>query len=543
MKRKKINVILAALLSIVMVGSLFAGCGKKASSDANETLVYNLATDSETIDPALNEAVDGATVVANNFEGLTRIGDDNKVKPGVAEKWEISADNLTYTFHLRNNAKWSDGKGVTAKDFEYAWKRALDPKLAAAYAFFLTDHVKNAQQYYDGKTTWDQVGIKVKDDYTIEITLTSPCPYYLQLLAMPIYSPLRQDCIAKSPDNWTQSGDTYIGNGPFQMTKWTHNDSMEWKKNENYWDASKVKLSTMTWVMVNEASSALTSWEKGDIDIIETVPGSEAPRLISEKKMEVLPELGTYFLYFNCKKAPFNNPKVREALTLAINRQSIIDAVLKTGQKPAMAMVPYGIYESDGKTDFRTAGGDFFKEDVAKAKQLLAEAGYPDGKKFPTITYLYNTSEAHKAIAEMIQDMWSKNLGIKINLANQEWNVFQKTRKNGDFEVARGGWLADYSDMMTFLDMWEYKNDFNDGKYNNPQYDALVDKAKTETDLKARDTELHDAEKILIGDYGVCPIYFYVSNLCIKPYIKGLYKTPLATVYFDHAYVDESLKK
>lgn len=543
MKKKNLYVILAALLSIVMVGTLFAGCGKKASSSANETLVYNLGTDSETIDPALNEAVDGATVVAANFEGLTRIGDDGNVKVGVAEKWEVSSDELTYTFHLRNNAKWSDGKGVTAKDFLYAWKRALDPKLAAAYAFFLTDHVKNAQQYYDGKATQDQVGIKSTDDYTIEITLVAPCPYYLQLLAMPIYSPLREDCVTKSPDNWTQSGDTYIGNGPFQLTKWTHNDSMEWKKNDNYWDASKVKLTSMTWVMVNEASSALTSWEKGDIDIIETVPGSEAPRLEQEKKMEVLPELGTYYLYFNTKKAPFDNVKVREALTLAINRQSIIDAVLKTGQKPAMAMVPYGIFESDGKTDFRTKGGDYFKEDVAKAKQLLAEAGYPDGKNFPQITYLYNTSEAHKKIAEMIQDMWSKNLGIKINLANQEWNVFQKTRKNGDFQVARGGWLADYSDMMTFLDMWEYKNDFNDGKYNNPKYDALIDQAKVETDLKKRDQELHDAEGILMNDYGVCPIYFYVSNLCIKPYVKGVYKTVLATVYFDHAYVDESLKK
>lgn len=542
MKRKKLFIILAAVLTIVMVGTLFAGCGKGASN-ANQTLVYNLGTDSETIDPALNEAVDGATVIANNFEGLTRIGDDNNIKPGVAEKWDISADGTVYTFHLRKNAKWSDGKPVTAKDFEYAWKRALDPKLAAAYAFFLTDNIKNAQEYYDGKVQWQDVGVKVKDDYTIEVTLKVPTAFFLQLVAMPIFMPLRQDAVEKGGEKWTQSGDTYIGNGPFKMVKWTHNDSMEWEKNENYWDAKNVKLSKMTWVMVNEASSALTSWEKGEIDIIESVPPAEAPRLIQEKKLQVFPELGTYYLYYNTKKPPLDNPKVRKALSLAIDRNAIKEAVLKTGQIIAYAQVPYGIKESDGKTDFREKGGDLFKEDVQLAKQLLAEAGFPDGKGFPELTYLYNTNESHKKIAEMIQDQWKNNLGINIKLANQEWKVFQKTRKNGEFDVARGGWIADYIDPMTFLDMFMSDNDFNDGKYNNPQYDQLLKEAKTTTDLAKRDQLMHDAEKIIMDEQGVCPIYFYVSNMCVKPWIKGVYKTPLATVYFDHAYVDESAKK
>ncbi|QCX33088.1 peptide ABC transporter substrate-binding protein [Caloramator sp. E03] len=543
MKKKNLFSFLTVILTIVMVGTLFAGCGSKGASNANQTLVYNLGTDSETIDPALNEAVDGATVIANAFEGLTRIGDDNNVKPGVAEKWEISADGTVYTFHLRKEAKWSDGKPVTAKDFEYAWKRALDPKLAATYVFFLTDNIKNAQEYYEGKAKWEDVGIKVKDDYTIEVTLKVPTAFFLQLLAMPIYMPLRQDAVEKGGEQWTQSGDTYIGNGPFKMVKWTHNDSMEWEKNENYWDAKNVKLSKMTWVMVNEASSALTSWEKGEIDVIETVPSAEVPRLTKENKLQIYPELGTYYLYFNTKKAPLDNPKVRKALTLAINRQAIIDAVLKTGQKPAYAQVPYGITESDGKSDFREKGGDLFKEDVQQAKQLLAEAGYPDGKGFPEMTYLYNTSEAHQKIAEMIQDMWKKNLGINIKLANQEWKVFQKTRQNGDFEIARGGWMADYVDPMTFIDMFMSDNGFNDGKFTNAQYDQLLKQAKSTTDLAKRDQLMHDAEKILMDEQAVCPIYFYVSNMCVKPWIKGVYKTPLATVYFDHAYVDESAKK
>lgn len=543
MKRKKLFICLTVILTIAMATTLFAGCGNKSASNANQTLVYNLGTDSETIDPALNEAVDGATVVANAFEGLTRIGDDNNVKPGVAEKWEISSDGTVYTFYLRKNAKWSDGKPVTAKDFEFAWKRALDPKLAASYAFFLTDNIKNAEEYYNGKASWEDVGIKVKDDYTIEVTLKVPTAFFLQLVAMPIYMPLRQDALEKGGEQWTQSGDTYIGNGPFKMVKWTHNDSMEWVKNENYWDAKNVKLSKMTWVMVTEASSALPSWEKGEIDIIESVPPAEAPRLIQEKKLQVIPELGTYYLYFNTKKAPLNDARVRKALALAINRQSIKEAVLKTGQITAYAQVPYGIKEADGKADFREKAGDLFKEDVNLAKQLLAEAGFPDGKGFPEMTYLYNTNESHKKIAEMIQDMWKNNLGINIKLANQEWKVFQKTRQNGDFDIARGGWIADYIDPMTFLDMFMSDNSFNDGKYNNAQYDALLKEAKTATDLTKRDQLMHDAEKIIIDEMGICPIYFYVSNMCVQPWIKGVYKTPLATVYFDHAYVDESAKK
>ncbi|MCX7885614.1 MAG: peptide ABC transporter substrate-binding protein [Caloramator sp.] len=543
MKRKKLFICLTLILTIALATTLFAGCGNKSASNANQTLIYNLGTDSETIDPALNEAVDGATVIVNAFEGLTRIGDDNNVKPGVAEKWEISSDGTIYTFYLRKDAKWSDGKPVTAKDFEFAWKRALDPKLAASYAFFLTDNIKNAQEYYKGEAQWEDVGIKVKDDYTIEVTLKVPTAFFLQLVAMPIYMPLRQDALEKGGEQWTQSGETYIGNGPFKMVKWTHNDSMEWIKNENYWDAKNVKLSKMTWVMVNEASSALPSWEKGEIDIIESVPPAEAPRLIKEKKLQIIPEIGTYYLYFNTKKAPLNDVRVRKALALAINRQSIKEAVLKTGQIAAYAQVPYGIKESDGKTDFREKAGDLFKEDVNLAKQLLAEAGFPDGKGFPEMTYLYNTNESHKKIAEMIQDMWKKNLGINIKLANQEWKVFQKTRQNGQFDIARGGWIADYVDPMTFLDMFMSDNSFNDGKYTNAQYDALLKEAKVTIDLAKRDQLMHDAEKIIIDEMGICPIYFYVSNMCIQPWIKGVYKTPLATVYFDHAYVDESVKK
>lgn len=532
--------IFAVLLSLVLLVTGFTGCKSSGGSaeSSDQSLIYNLGAESASIDPAINDSVQGMHVVTANFEGLTRLDEKGNVKKGVASDWTISEDGLVYTFTLRDNAKWSDGQALKAQDFEYAWERALDPKLAAVYASFLTDYIKNAAEYYAGKATWEEVGIKVKDEKTIEITLKAPTSFFIQLLSNGVFMPVRQDMIEKDPDNWTQNGDTYIGNGPFQMVSWTHNDSIEFVKNENYWDAENVKLGKLTFVMVNDASAALMSWENKEVDIIQSVPASEAPRLIEEGKVTLYPYLSNIFVYLNATNDVLKDVKIRKALQLSIDRDAIINAVTKSGETPAYAFVSKGIMEPNGTTDFRDKGGDLFKADVEQAKQLLSEAGYPDGKGFPGVTYLYNTSDNNKKIAEMLQEQWKQNLGIDIKLENIEWSVFlDRRRKEHNFDMARGSWVGDYVDAMTFLGMFDSTSPFNDAQYSNPEYDKVIRAAATEIDAEKRSELLHQAEQMIIDDAVIVPIYYPYTKAYIREGVEGLYIVPTGTVYFDHVTV------
>jgi ABC-type oligopeptide transport system, periplasmic component len=542
LSKKRVLKVLAVMLSLLMLSTALAGCsGTKTPSDqgGKKSIVFNLGTDPGSIDPAINDAIDGNDVITANFEGLTRIDENNNVVAGVASDWKVSDDKLTYTFNLRKDAKWSDGQPVKATDFEYAWKRALDKNLAAAYAMFLTDYVKNAAEYYAGKAKWEDVGIKVKSDSQIEVTLKNPTPYFLQLVAQAVYMPLRKDAVEKDAKNWTQDGSTYLGNGPFQMVKWTHNDSITWKKNTNYWNAKNVYLDSMTFVMVNDQTSALTAWDGNEIDIIENPPSSEIPKLIADKKLALYPYLSTIFVYFNTSKKELSDVRVRKALMLSIDREAIVKNVTKAGEKPAYSFVALGMKEPDGKTEFKDKSGDLFKKDVAQAKQLLADAGYPDGKGFPEVVYLYNTSDLNKGIAETLQEQWRTNLGVNIKIENIEWKVFlDRRRKQHDYMAARGSWVGDYSDPMTFLDMFRTTSPFNDTVYKNPEYDKLIEQATVETDVNKRSTILHQAEKMLIDDAVVCPIFFPYSKELIKPNIKGYYVVSTGTSYFDKIKVE-----
>lgn len=537
---KRFTKLIALATVFVLVAACFTGCNKKPGkdSDVEQKIVYNLGTEPDAIDPARSTSVGAGTVGIACFEGLTRITTQNAPGPGVAKDWEISDDGLVYTFKLRKDAKWSDGGKVTANDFDYSWRRVLDPNLASEYANQLF-YVKNAQDYFEGKASKEDIGIKVIDEYTFEVTLEAPCPYFLELCAFHTLMPVKKDVVEKDPDKWFTDPATFIGNGPFKMVKWVHNDSMEFVKNEHYWNSKNVKLEKMKWVMVIDEQAALAAWEGGAIDFLDTVPGIEAPRLLKEGKLTMSPKLGTYYIKFNTTKAPLNDPKVRQALTLALNRQEIIDAVLRTGEKIATAYVPFGIADADSSKDFRVVGGDYFpNQDIEKAKQLLAEAGYPDGKGFPEITYLFNTNESHKKIAEALQDMWKRYLGIEIKIANQEWKVFLDTLDNLNFDFARSGWIGDYIDPMTFLDMYVTNDGNNDTGWSNAEYDSLIKKAKLEPNQEKRMEYMHQAETILIKDMPIGPIYFYVNKSLIKPNIKGIFRTPLGAIYFDQAYVE-----
>lgn len=539
--------ILASVLALSLALTAMVGCGgKKETAEGDgkgsEKMIvrHNFSADPETIDPALNAAVDGAIVLVNTFEGLMRTDKDDKAIPGVAEKFEVSEDKLTYTFHLRDS-KWSDGTPITAQDFEYSWKRVLDPKTAADYAYQMY-YIKNAEKFNSGAGTADEVGVKAVDEKTLQVTLEAPTPYFLELTAFPCYFPVKKDVVEKDPEKWALNPETHISNGPFKVVKWEHNNEMVLEKNPNYYGADRIKLDGITFTMINEQATALSAFEAGELDYVEDLPSAQMEKYKAEsKEFHIYPNLGTSFYVFNVNEKPVDDVRVRRALTLAIDRQKLIDAVLKAGQIPATGFVPTGIKMPNGK-DFRELNGDFGitpEANVAEAKKLLAEAGYPDGKGFPKVPLIYNTNEGNKAIAEAIQEMWKKNLGIEIELQNQEWKVFQETRDNGDFVMARHAWIGDYVDPMTFLDMWLSTSGNNNAQWKNPEYDATIKAAKAEADPMKRYEIMAQAEKMMMDANIAMPIYYYTNPELIKDYVKGVKVSPLGFVYYDEVTLEK----
>ena len=565
MKKRVLSILLAATFTV----SMFAGATivSAAENEATEetastgdfNITVNLASEPQTMDPALNTTSDGSNMANHLFEGLMKWEDSGaevngsdgtahsaQLAPGQAESYEKTENEdgtVTYTFKLRDGIKWSDGKDVTAGDFEYAWKRLVDPATAADYSYML-DCVVNANEIIAGEKDASELAVKAVDDKTFEVTLVNDLPYFEELCAFPAMMPVRQDIIEEAGDNWTFDVATYISNGAYKMKEWTHNSQIVVEKNENYYDYEKLGPETITFKLMDNQNAMLSGFNSGELDFIEDVPQAEIANLIASGDMKIVDYIGTYYVCFQTQKAPFDDARVRKAFSLAIDRTYIVNQVTQSGQVEAGGFVPAGVYDAEGATgdDFRTVGGDYYKPTDAdyeanceEARALLAEAGYPDGEGFPVVEYLYNTSDAHKAVAEALQYMWEEELGVKVTLNNQEWAAFLQTRKDGDYSIARNGWIADYNDPISFLDMWMTGGGNNDAQYANEEYDSLIKEAKTTTDVKERMELLHKAEDKIIGeDNALAPLYFYTQKYMLADGIEGLYYCPLGYFFFGY---------
>lgn len=567
MKKRVLSILLAATFTV----SMFAGATivSAAENEATEetastgdfNITVNLASEPQTMDPALNTTSDGSNMANHLFEGLMKWEDSGvevngsdgtahsaQLAPGQAESYEKTENEdgtVTYTFKLRDGIKWSDGKDVTAGDFEYAWKRLVDPATAADYSYML-DCVVNANEIIAGEKDASELAVKAVDDKTFEVTLVNDLPYFEELCAFPAMMPVRQDIIEEAGDNWTFDVATYISNGAYKMKEWTHNSQIVVEKNENYYDYEKLGPETITFKLMDNQNAMLSGFNSGELDFIEDVPQAEIANLIASGDMKIVDYIGTYYVCFQTQKAPFDDARVRKAFSLAIDRTYIVNQVTQSGQVEASGFVPAGVYDAEGATgdDFRTVGGDYYKPTDAdyeanceEARALLAEAGYPDGEGFPVVEYLYNTSDAHKAVAEALQYMWEEELGVKVTLNNQEWAAFLQTRKDGDYSIARNGWIADYNDPISFLDMWMTGGGNNDAQYANEEYDSLIKEAKTTTDVKERMELLHKAEDKIIGeDNALAPLYFYTQKYMLADGIEGLYYCPLGYFFFGYTH-------
>mgnify|MGYP001011694500 CR=1 FL=1 len=549
MKSSKLKKLCAVVLAATLATSLFIGCGDSSSnsgsSSSNQQLVFNLGEDPETMDPTLNNSSGAGTMILNAFEGLMVLDENDQPVEGTAESMEVSEDGLVYTFKIREDAKWSDGEAVTADNFKYSWLRALNKETAAEYAYQLF-YIKNAEKFYNGEATAEEVGINVIDEKTLEVTLETPTAYFPQLLAFTTYVPLREDIVSANPEGWATNPETYVSNGPFKLVQWDMKDQLVFEKNENYWDKDSVKLESLTFKLVTDDTTAYSELKAGNFDMVNSVPTNEIEPGIEEGLVHVNPKLGNYYFAINVGKQDtlsedvkevLNNKLVRQALNLAIDRQEIIDNVGKAEQIPAYSFVPQGITDENGN-DF--ASKEYYdpsdmEGNKEKAKELLKEAGYENGKGLPTIELMYNSEGAHKDICQIIQQNWEE-IGVNVELTNQEWAVFLNTRQQGDYQIARHGWIGDYIDPMTFLDLWVTGGGNNDCGFSNARYDELIAAAKVETDSAKRLEMLREAEDILMDEMPILPIYYYTTVTAANENVKGVRISTLGKISFKYAY-------
>lgn len=502
--KKTIILLLVALLTVV---SSFASNNAETSTQ-KEPVVFKLINGGEpaSLDPAMIQGVPENRIYQALFEGL--VAYDYKTAraiPGVAESWTISDDNTVYTFKLRKSS-WSDGVAITAQTFVDSWIRELDPNTAGPYAWFPSMFLKGAAEFNAGEAGPENLGVKALDDYTLEVTLVGPLPYALDAFAHYSFGISPLHAIAKYGDSWTNV-DKIVTNGPFTLKEWVPQDRLVVEKNPNFWDAANVKVDQVVYYPVEDNNTGYSMFLNGEVDWMTTVPTERIKEALLRDDVNVAPNLATYYYVLNNKVKPLDDVRVRKALSMSIDRQLLVDRILQAGQIPSAAMVP----TMEG---YPALKGNTY--DIAAAKALLAEAGFPNGEGFPELPILYNTSEGHKKIAEFIQSQWSENLGINVTLKNEEWKTYLTTKTNHDFMVARAGWNGDYQDPNTFLDMFVSGAAMNDMQYENAEYDSYISKAATMNAGAARFDVLKKAEALLVEkDQALLPLYTYTKLNCI----------------------------
>ena len=504
-----------SLVVALILCSLLDGCHSKKSltevEQANKTglLLVGIGPDPEGFDPQLISGVTEQNILRALFEGLVSPDLQSlEAKPGVAERWEVN--DCKYTFHLRTNARWSNGDPLTAQDFIFTFKRLLTPQLAAPNASNLFI-IKNAQQFYKQQVPFDEVGIKALDDYTLEITLEYPAPYFLSILMLPMCYPLHEGnltqnhCTFSRNQTWTRSAHM-VSNGPFVLQEWVVGKKIEVSKNKYYWNANQVRLNSIHFIPIADVITEERAFRCGQLHITENVPYQKFKTYYQngDSNLRIHPYCGTFYYLLNTSVYPLNDVRVRRALSMAIDRDSLMG-------NDQLALKHHSTYQliPEGCAGFHSISP--IKENAELARQLLAEAGFPNGQNFPKLTLLFNTTEGQIYLASALQEMWKKQLNIHVELVNQEWKVYLQMRREGHFEIARGGWVGDYNDPSTFLNLWRSDASNNFGHWGNSNFDELLEKAKTSI-TSQRMQYLQEAEKILLEESPFIPLHSSAST-------------------------------
>ena len=527
-----------------MVAGLFAlparsahvPAGTKLLPDAQQTYVTNIGTEPTTIDPQLVEESAGSIIVNDLFEGLYTLDNRGKIQPAGALSHDVDKTGTVYTFKLRPEAKWSNGEPVTAADYVYGWQRAADPKTASNYAWFIElMGVANAGEVLKGQQSPDKLGIKALDDHTLQVTLSNPVPFFLKMLAHYTSFPAPKATIEKYGKEWVKPGNI-VSNGAFVLKEWTPNERLSADRNPHYWDNGNTVINKVVYLEIVSETAAYNRYRTGELHYT-SYPLEQYKQLKSQSPEELVsvPTLASYYYAFNTQRKPFDDPKVRKALSLAIDRETITDKILGQGQIAAYSFTPPIV---DGFELKKPASQQQSKEErIKQAKALLAEAGYGPDKPL-TVDILYNTNESHKKIALAISSMWKHNLGVTATLNNMEWKTMVSALNEGDFGVSRYGWNGDYNGASTFLDIMSSNSSANSGKWFNKEYDALLAKAHDSLDATERNSLYQQAEQLIDKEAPIAPIYFSVKSRLLKPFVKGYpYQNPQDIVYSRELYL------
>ena len=559
----KVAGVSAAALGLAACGGSKSGSTATSGSTAGSTaggtntagFTVQYGSNPETLDPALNSAIDGANTIITIFEPLLLINENNEVIGGQAESWEASEDGLTWTFTMRDGLKWSDGTDLNAKDFEYSFKRMVDPNTAAPYAetcLGMIDGFEEAAGFpdADGNPTVDPnpeaLNVKASEDgKTLTIVLSYPCSYFDKMAAFATMSPVQQATVEANGDAWCTSPDTFVSNGPYMITDWTPSERIVLTKNPNYvggWDSSKIVSDTITLLLLEDSSASYAAYNSGEAVLVKDVPTDEIPSLTKAEDggdFYVDTILGTYYVSLNLQRDAFKDAKVRKALSLAIDRDYVANTIMQGTYSAADSIVGPGIvdesgyFHDNGNAPYISAD---YEANLAEAKKLLEEAGYPNGEGYPTIEYSTNDAGYHVPLAEYLQQAWG-DLGITLTINKMEWSSFTPARRAGEYDVARNGWVMDYNDPSNMLDLFCSGNGNNDGKYSNPDFDAAIDASRV-ADSAEHFAQLHKAEDILMEDMGCLPIAYYNDYWLQSSSLKGTWHSPYGYWYLQYGYLE-----
>ena len=545
MPLKKALFLALASISVLIAAS---GCGGSAGGDEKAVLgpvagYIRCVTGPEpqTLDPRKSRGLSEARIEANLFEGLITYGKDGALVGGAAEKWTVSPDGRVYTFTLRANARWSNGDPVTAADFEYAWKKTLDPRFDSKNALLLY-FLKGAQDYNTGKGPAEAVGVKALDERTLEVTLEQPVPFFLSMLAHHAFYPVNRRVDESSP-LWMTSAKAFVGNGAFVLKAWRPGSRIETVKNPYYWDAANVKTGRLDFLLPDSSAAALALFDAGQADYyddcLDALSSAAIERFQKDGSLKTAPCLAAVYCVLNVstKKVPLSNAMLRKAFSLAIDREELA-RIAGGGAVAAYALVPPGVPDAAKGSDFRKEGGNLVEGlNVAKAQRLLAEAGHPGGKGLPAFALTFRAGETNAAVAKAIKDMLKENLGVTAILQQQKWDAFRQNLACGNYQIACNVRVGEIADPLAFLNLFESRSGSNASKYSNPRYDQAL-RQSCGLPSSERMRLLHEMEKYIITDeMVVLPLYFVPQNVLAKPYLKGCITTPDGITYFKYAYV------
>ncbi len=504
-------------------------------AEEKKVVKYSIADDPQEMDPTLNSFSRSSIVLQNLFQGLYKLGPDGvNFIPACAESVVVSEDGMSYTFTLKKGLKWSDGSDLTAKDFEYSWKRVLNPAVASSSASDLWV-LKNGKEYNEGTGTADDVGVKAIDDVTLEVTTAYYAPWFVTLTATTVFCPVKQAVVEAAGDPWTKNVATYVSNGAFMLTEYSSLDKLVMSKNPNYYAKDDVQIDEVIYYIIADPSSVLVAYDNGDLNVADDINADARKEYAGTEQLVPKDRIGIQYWDFNCKLPEFSDPRVRQAFSYAIDRKAVLGAVNLTSETPVYGFVPSSQPSLTTDGSYRSVAGDMFAEDVAKAQALLADAGYAGGAGFPVVNIVCQNSDEQKLMAQILGEMWKGNLGIQYTITTYESSTYWDELANGNFSVGRNGFTTDYMDPSSNLKVWVTGSNCSENGWDDPVYDKMVADASMILDPAQREAALIAAEKYICEQMPGMPMYTMVDDYLIKPELKGVIKNAIGHIYFEYA--------